>query len=414
MRCASLRSLPGRRASAPGFAVRCASLRSLPGRRAFAPGFAVRCASLRSLPEYPRRLARAPKLIATALVVVAVPAIAIAAIVDAVTGDGAPKPASSAVPEPGADALEGPFVPAPGALPGELLVSLDDDCRLAAVDLAAGTLEPVDGPPACRLWAAPEGRLAVVSADDERRPSLVLAELSPAPRLLRRLGQADGEPAWAHDGSRVAWCDAAGFTRVIEVAGAAPPEQLPGCAPRFGADGSVLTRLDSLFGAPGLLRDGRVLLDAADLRRAAGGTDRIELLGFDERADGLLAVAVAVFTPGRPSVALGFWRGGRPEHVVELPLRVVPGVGPLGDRLQFGPDGNVLAAGFPGGSFTFVLVDVRSGRQAHPAPRVRGFAWSPDGRWLAIATPDEILVVAAATGETAYSLPVQAAAIAWR
>ena len=65
------------------------------------------------------------------------------------------------------------------------------------------------------LWVAPEGALALVSA--ARRGSLYelwLAELGDSPRLLRPLGPARGEPSWASDETRVAWCTPGGTTRV--------------------------------------------------------------------------------------------------------------------------------------------------------------------------------------------------------
>ena len=49
-------------------------------------------------------------------------------------------------------------------------------------------------------------------------------------------------------------------------------------------------------------------------------------------------------------------------------------------------------------------------REESPA---RGFAWSPDGRWLAVATRQGIVIAGAVRAETTYVLPIAADALAW-
>jgi hypothetical protein len=43
----------------------------------------------------------------------------------------------------------------------------------------------------------------------------------------------------------------------------------------------------------------------------------------------------------------------------------------------------------------------------------RGFAWSPDGQWLAVALEDEIVIYSTNSSQEVYRLPLAAAALGW-
>jgi hypothetical protein len=358
------------------------------------------------------RAARGRRRHTGVLLVLVAAAVATAAAVDAFRGD-AGEPANPSARGGERTALAGPFVPAAGALSGRLILAEGDSCRLAVLDFAAVSVERGGPETSCRLWAAPLADEALVARNAAgRRYELWVATTDGRPRALRNLGDAVGDPAWEPDGRRVAWCSPSGTTQVS--GGLGLDLAVAGCGPRFAGDGSILTR-DRQVRPRSLLRNGLPTLGEGELQRAFRdrGTP-IELLGYDERRDGLLAVAVARFRPGRPDVALQLWRDRRLTAVVPLPLRTVPGIGPLGGVVTFSPDGSRIGVGYERGGFGFAVVDVRTGTTIRGPTAARGFAWSPDGRWLAVVARSEILVENADTGDVVYRLPLAARAIAWR
>jgi hypothetical protein len=334
------------------------------------------------------------------------------AVADAVRGGSAASPGPTVPANETGEALSGPFVPQPGHLPGSLTVVAAESCRLATVDLASVLLHET-GAAGCDVWASPDGELALVSASRRgSRYELWLAELGDSPRLLRLIGPARGEPSWAGDGTRVAWCTPVGDTRVLDLA-SGDERAVAGCLPRLAPDGSVLTRGDR-FDSPSVLRDGAPVLGERELARGFGReTGRIDVLGIGQRADGLVAVAVASQGGSSTDAVLELWRDRRLVASHPLPLRVVPGIGAFGELLRFSPTGDELAVGFSRPAFGLMVLDLRSGRVVREMSPTRGFAWSPDGRWLAIATRTEILIVGTVREEATYVLPLAAGALAW-
>lgn len=313
----------------------------------------------------------------------------------------------------------GPF-PAVGTLPGTLYLTTLGECRLQAIDVAR-LARVVDGPETtCSFSLAPDGKRATIPLGPRRGPlgrsrALWLAELGE--RLhLRRLAVARGGAAtWSRDGTRVAWCRDEGDTVVLTLA-TAERRKVRGCAPKFAGD-AVLTRPDEPL-TPLLLRDGKVLLDETDVARGfpPGPPAPLDVLGYDVREDGLLAVVVVQFRSGRqPTPVLELWLKGEFVRVVELPILGSPaGRGRFGERVEFSPDGREIVVAFPGAGVRFVLIDVASGAELLPATSQHGIAWSPDGVWFAVSTAEAILVYGSTRTAPAYVLPIGASALAWR
>jgi hypothetical protein len=338
--------------------------------------------------------------------------LAVVAALDALSGGGATAPAEKPVADARGEPLGGPLVPPPGLLEGSLALVAGEGCELATLDLATAVLRE-SGTASCDLWAAPHGELALVSAARRgSRYELWLAHLGENPVLLKRLGLARGEPSWSNDGARAAWCTPAGETRVVDLH-AGTEHAVRGCSPRLAPDGSVLTRPDRAVSSA-VLRDGRVLLDEHDLARGfAVPPEWVDVLGVDENSSGLLAVAVASIGRDRFEVVLELWQGD--SLVDSRPLRAhfVPGVGAFGGLLRFSPAGDELAIGFPRPAVGLMVLDLRSGRVVRDLSPARGFAWSPDGLWLAVATRDVILIAGAIREDTVFALPLAATALAW-
>jgi WD40 repeat protein len=315
--------------------------------------------------------------------------------------------------------LAGRLVPQPGALTGTLVFSSLAGCRPQLLSLETLRLERPGPSLECDLWVSPRGDLAVVSlapALGLRGSRVALLELARQPELVRTLGIVRGEPSWSLDGERLAWCTAAGNT-VVVVAETGARSEVPGCRPRLAPDGSVLTRPASPL-APTLLRDGEVVLGANELARGfpADGEGPLDVVGYDARPDGLLAVVAVRFESGRrPRRLLQLWRERRLEAAIPLPELSLPaGYGRLGEHVEFGPTGREVAVAFPGAGKPMVVVDLETRTLAVEPTSQHGFAWSPDGTWLALSTGEEVRVFGPERQDPVYVLPVGAAAIAWR
>ena len=315
--------------------------------------------------------------------------------------------------------LTGPSVPAPGELPGTLVFASQAGCRPQVLSFATLALGARGAAHECGLWVPPRGQLAAISLAPElgfRGSRAALMRLDDPPEVAGRLGIVRGEPSWSDDGGRLAWCTAASITVVLDV-DTGVRRRIAGCRPKVAPDGSVLTRPARLLTAT-LLRDGEALLGKEELARAfpPGSEGPLDVVGYDLRRDGLLAVVAVRFEPGRlPRRLLELWRGDRLEGVVLLPELGLPaGAGRLGDRVEFDPSGREVAVAFPGAGKQMIVVNVQSGAVALEPTFQHGFAWSPDGRWLALSTGEEIRVLGPDRRDPVYILPIGAASLAWR
>lgn len=356
------------------------------------------------------------RALSTWVVLVAVALIVALAAWDAVRGGSSAARIDDGPPEP---TLNGELVPPAGRLEGTMVFVTLAGCRPQELDLRTLTLRRAGPPLDCGLWVPPSGDLAAVSlapALSLRGSRLALLELDDPPRLGEELGIARGEPAWSHDGRVVAWCTAAGDT-VVLTPEAGDRAVVRGCRPSITPDGSVLTRSPSPLSST-LFRDGDALLRRADLLRAfpADSDGPLDLVGYDQRADGLLAVVAVRFESGRrPRRLLELWRDGRLEDAILLPELTLPaGIGRLGDRVTFNPAGDEVVVAYPGTGTEMAVVDLTSGEVVVEPSTQHGYAWSPDGTWLAVSTGKEIRLLGPDRADPEFVLPVGAAAIAWR
>jgi hypothetical protein len=315
--------------------------------------------------------------------------------------------------------FRGAALPQPGELSGTLVFASQADCRPRVLSFETLTVGPAGPAARCGLWVSPRGDLAAVSlaaALGLQGSRVGLLRLGERPKLVQQLGIVRGDPSWSKDGGRLAWCTAERDTVLLAVETGAR-RHVEGCRPKIAPDGSVLTR-PALLLTPTLLRDGNVALDEEDLTRAfpADSDGPLDLVGYDVRPDGLLAVVAVRFESGRrPRRLLQLWHSGQLERAILLPELGLPaGAGRLGDHVEFGPTGREVAVAFPGAGKQMILVDLESGNVVLEPTSQHGFAWSPDGRWLAVSTGEEIRILGPERGEPVYVLPVGAAALAWR
>jgi hypothetical protein len=356
---------------------------------------------------------------ASRLLVLGVAAIVAVAIAAGLRGSSDSPAAATEPEEPvGGEPIADPglgTLPAPGALPGRLVVLDRETCRPYVVDLARLEARSPGPPTGCRAWFAPDGKHAAVSLPDRGGTWLLDVD---AGRVGGRLSESTEPVVFSDDGSTLAQCLGDGRTSVVELAHGVA-RVVDGCRPAFAPDGSVLTRPDERLPTT-LLRDGSELIGFAEVEGALPATPdgAVSLIGYDEGPGGLLAVLVARF-PGRhqdqdyapevqPQLTLTLWRDG----ALEATRRIGAVTTSFGSRLELSPSGSaVLVTSSEHG--LLAAADLR--RPAAPELRVRQFgaAWSPDGAWLAIATTDRIEIRAAATLELAYELPLTVRALAW-
>jgi hypothetical protein len=341
--------------------------------------------------------------------------IAAAAAWDAVRQDVT----SSAGPADADTRLRGVALPGPGTLPGTLVFVGQSDCRTRVLTFETLAVGPAGPAARCGLWVPPRGELAAVSLASAlgfQGSRVSLLSLGEHPALAQGLGIVRGEPSWSKDGERLAWCTPERETVLLTVETGAR-RRVEGCRPKIVPDGSVLTRPALDFTAT-LLRDGDVALDEEELAGAfpADSDGPLDVVGYDVSPDGLLAVVTVRFESGRrPRRLLQLWRDDRLEQAILLPELTLPaGTGRLGERVEFDPTGRELAVAYRGAGKQMVLVDVESAEIVIEPTTQHGFAWSPDGDWLAVSTGVEIRILGPERQEPDYVLPVGAAALAWR
>lgn len=347
--------------------------------------------------------------------------IAGAATVDALRGRAAAPTAAAdgrAAASQADDRLRGPDVPAAGALPGAIVLAEPGNCRLRTLSLetlVVGDAGPTTG---CELWASPAGAWVVASTVSTLNPRnsrpLSLVRLGEgSAEVDRELGQALGQPVWAPDGTQVAWCTARGET-VVRGVGQENERRLPGCAPAFAPDGAVLTIPADPLDAR-ILRNGETLLGTEELIRGIERASQapVQVAAFAVAPTGQIAVSVLVFEALGSVMFLELWQDGSLEGSFRLPTAYGTGSSRLGQFLAFSPDGNELAVGFRAGAGEVSIVDLRLSDVTMAQVEQRGFAWSPDGDWLAVAIGDRIEVYGDTRDEPVYTLPVAAGALAW-
>jgi hypothetical protein len=222
-------------------------------------------------------------------------------------------------------------------------------------------------------------------------------------RPLRHPDLALAAPAWSPDSGRLLVCDARNASyRVVSVAVATSrvrPLATGACYPGYVAGRPVYRLLDQT-----VVAGGRPVADIGTLTRELGrAVDQIP--GLAARG-GTLAVPVTTNTaPGQEP----------PETTVLLldgAGRTV-GVWPTG---AVGQDVRLLGSGLVAerADDRLLVLD----RDGATLERIAGepilaAAASPDGRWLALATPTRIVVAGARDGRARFSLPVRTGWIAW-
>jgi hypothetical protein len=267
-----------------------------------------------------------------------------------------------------------------GLLPGTLVLTNAEDCRVRVIGLAGGRERPIGTVLGdCRLWAAPVSqRIAYGTGSNSFR----FIDLIDTDRGLGEFDGPLGSVLWTLDGQRAAWCPAQETGFEIEV-GDLQPRPLRRCPAALAPDGQPAFAIGS-----------RILVGSRTVLRA-GGPITFARWGVD----GSLAVVV-------DGKRLERYEGGRLTGAIEIPDLQRSSNDPV-----LSPD-NCAAAVEVQGAIRVGSV----GCSAFPGRTYFGtaVAWSPDGRWVAVAEGGRIEFHQVVGGDRNLAYPAPAVELAWR
>jgi WD40-like Beta Propeller Repeat len=325
------------------------------------------------------------------------------AAADALRGDAEP-PAREALPtgpssapeETTTERVETIRSARPGVLAGRLLFS-DEACRVRELDLRSGRLAPYATVQSTCSLIAPSGGdapLSAVALPSPRRDVLPyrVVDLERSDPHVLSFRARSRSVVWSRDGRRVAWCEPTG--RGQEVVLGSEPRFLPGCPIAYTPEGD-----------PVYARGRAVLVGGRELLQASGS---IEAISFTR--EGSVAVAAG-------GTRLAFYTTSEAAGL-HLEREVVLLAGMRHLRTVFSPThchAALLSGEFPPSPTVFV-VDLRPcpGSRAPATFSGRAAAWSPDGRWLAVAERRRVVAQPLFEGEPAVALRITATDLAWR
>jgi hypothetical protein len=266
-----------------------------------------------------------------------------------------------------------------GVLDGLLVFADARDCQFRIFSLAGGRERPVAPtiPLAepCSLWAAPRGGLIAYPTDEFHTVNF------PFVAVDEPVGPAVVSP----DGEHVAWCRSANSGVELHL-GPNSTRELAECPDAYTAAGDV-----AFIAGKRLLTETRTLLRASGaIEYASWGLDGSIGLVLEER--------------------LERWGEKRRVDAIEIPGR-------LGWAPPVLAPNNCAALFQDVDRFWFEVIALDCFEAERPDLLIfgdsRAVAWSPDGRWIAVAYSSRIGFHRVADGEEVASWPAQAAAIAW-
>jgi hypothetical protein len=312
------------------------------------------------------------------------------AVIDAIR-DGnersvrSPEPLPPPVPSPGRQPQPQRVAPDDyprGVLDGLLILAEAGDCQFRIFSLAGGRERPVAPtfPLAepCVFWTSPRGDVVAYPTE------ATIGFESGVPFVA--VGQPVGTAVVSSDGEYVAWCRSSDSGLELHL-GFDSTRELPDCPVAYTPAGDVA-----------FIAGSRLRSETRTLLRASGP---IEYVAWGR--DGSIGLVV--------EGGLERWENAHLSDSVEIPERLA-----LRSPPRFSPDNcAALFQDVDGNWFEVVALDCFESERPDLLifGNSRAVAWSPDGRWIAVAYADRIGFHRVATGEEELSWPVRAAAIAW-
>ena len=279
---------------------------------------------------------------------------------------------------------------------------------------AIGALAAAD---ALRSTGDSERRAAPRPTVEDLTGVLLVADAECTVQALRLPDLTQDEPSrrpdcagavWSDDASLVAECS--GGVTAVHNQSRELVRRVRGCSPAWRADGSVgVLDRGSLVLARSVFRP-VVLMTPAELRanleELVEEPETYDFVAFDWIATSRFAAVV---------------RGGRLEEQAlvvfttddQLEL-IMRGLGRLVSSVRVSPLGNYLVLTNNSPERGFSVLTRQGERVLLPrVPDARALAWSPDEEWIALATPEEIVVARTGSREVVARLPVGGEALSW-
>ena len=286
---------------------------------------------------------------------------------------------------PDEDLGQARFPPVNGA-GGALVITETGSCAVREFDLPTGLeFRNVVARSTCQLWAAPVTAKVAVGIGEPSGDAVPFRfiDLSRPGRNLGTSEAAFGFLVWSGDGQRAAWCNRRRTGIDLELGRGR--HLLPECPAAFTPEHEV-----AFATGPDLVVDGRTVLTAS------GGITSVHYATDDSGS-------VAVMVEGR---RIERYVEGRLTDTFDLPER-------LHGRLPIlSPDN--CAALLRTGDEEVSLVTLGCSPLAVQGYRGTTGAWAPDGEWIVIGRPNELVFQRPDRGAEPVRWPVGAAQIVWR
>jgi hypothetical protein len=269
---------------------------------------------------------------------------------------------------------------------GTLVITETGSCAVREFDLPTGLeFRNVVARSTCQVWAAPVTAKIAVGIGEPVGDAVPFRFID-LQRPGRDLGTSEagfGFLVWSEDGQRAAWCNRRGVGIDLELRGRR--RRLPECPAAFTPEHEV-----AFASGADLVVDGRTVLTAS------GGITNVHYATDD-------GGSVAVMVEGR---RIERYVDGRLTDFFDLPER-------LHGRLPIlSPDN--CAALLRTGDEEVSLVTLGCSPFAVQGYRGTTGAWAPNGEWIVIGGPNELVFQRPDRGAEPVRWPVGAAEIEWR
>jgi hypothetical protein len=270
---------------------------------------------------------------------------------------------------------------------GALVITETGSCAVREFDLPTGLeFRNVVARSTCQVWAAPVTAKVAVGIGEPVGDAVPFRfiDLSRPGRDLGTSEAVFGFLVWSEDGQRAAWCNRRRVGIDLDVGRGR--RLLPECPAAFTPEYEVAFAI-----GPDLVVDGRTVLTAS------GGITNVHYATDDESG------SVAVMVEGR---RIERYVDGRLTDAADLPER-------LQGRLPIlSPDN--CAYLIRTGDEEISLVTLGCSPLAVQGYRGTTGAWSPDGEWIAVGSPDEIVFHRPDRSAEPQRWPVGVVEIEWR
>jgi hypothetical protein len=271
-----------------------------------------------------------------------------------------------------------------GRIRGTLVFTDARDCRVRVIGLGGGRERPTgEFVGFCELWAAPVGQRIAYGTGGVRgstAQSFSIVDLAHANRDLGTFTNRAGDVLWSPDAQRVAWCTETGVGQELEI-GNARPRSIARCPIAYDRAGRLVFVADRRLTSAGrvLVHENEPILQASyaedESLLVVLESGIVRRYGHDGRIDAITIAALS----------------GR---------QVVPS-----------PDNCAVLYPEPG---RIQLVDLGCAGMRARSWIAFDAAWSPDGRWVAVAGQEQIEFHEVVTGDERLVWPARARELYWR